>query len=41
MHDVVAKAGFTPRGIVFTLSAIIEHLPDYIDALEQFSRILN
>jgi Fic family protein len=42
IHDLLAKAGFTPRGIVLPVSAVIlANLPDYIDTLEQFSRPLN
>ncbi len=42
IHDVLAKAGFTPRGIVLPVSAVIlANLPDYITTLEQFSRPLN
>ncbi|MDR0779709.1 MAG: Fic family protein [Pseudomonadales bacterium] len=42
IHDVLAKAGFTPRGIVLPVSAVIlANLDDYIAALEQFSQPLN
>jgi Fic family protein len=42
IHDVLAKAGFTPRGIVLPVSAVIlANLPSYIETLEQFSRPLN
>jgi Fic family protein len=42
IHDVLAKAGFTPRGIVLPVSAVIlANLNDYIDTLEQFSRPVN
>lgn len=42
IHDLLAKAGFTPRGIVLPVSAVIlANLPDYINTLEQFSRPLN
>ncbi|MGV3592975.1 MAG: Fic family protein [Gammaproteobacteria bacterium] len=42
IHDVLAKAGFTPRGLVLPVSAVIlANLDDYIATLEQFSRPLN
>lgn len=42
IHDVLAKARFTPRGIVLPVSAVIlANLDDYITTLEQFSRALN
>lgn len=42
IHDVLAKAGFTPRGIVLPVSAVIlANLDDYIATLERFSRPLN
>lgn len=42
IHDVLAKAGFTPRGIVLPVSAVIlTNLDDYIATLEHFSRPLN
>jgi hypothetical protein len=42
IHDVLAKAGFTPRGIVLPVSAVIlANLDEYITTLEQFSRPLN
>lgn len=42
IHDVLAKAGFTPRGMVLPVSAVIlANLPAYIDTLEHFSRPLN
>jgi Fic family protein len=42
IHDVLAKAGFTPRGIVLPVSAVVlASLDDYIATLEQFSRPLN
>lgn len=42
IHDLLAKAGFTPRGIVLPVSAVIlANLADYVDTLEQFSRPLN
>lgn len=42
IHDVLAKAGFTPKGIVLPVSAVIlACLKEYTDALEHFSRPLN
>ena len=42
IHDTLAKAGFTPRGIVLPVSAVIlANLDDYIDTLEHFSKPLN
>ena len=42
IHDVLAKAGFTPRGIVLPVSAVIfASLDEYIATLEQFSRPVN
>ena len=42
IHDVLAKAGFTPRGIVLPVSAVIlANINQYIDALEHFSKPLN
>lgn len=42
IHDVLAKAGFTPKGIVLPVSAVIlANLNQYTDALEHFSRPLN
>jgi hypothetical protein len=42
IHDVLAKSGFTPRGIVLPISAVIlASLDEYIEALEHFSRPLN
>lgn len=39
IHEVLANAGFTPRGIVLPVSAVIlANLDDYIAALEAFSR---
>lgn len=39
IHDVLANAGFTPRGIVLPVSAVIlAHLEDYVQVLETFSR---
>lgn len=41
IHEVLATAGFTPRGIVLPVSAVIlAHLDEYIAALEAFSRPL-
>jgi Fic family protein len=41
IHDVLAKAGFMPRGIVLPVSAVIlANLDEYIATLEQFSRPL-
>lgn len=42
IHDVLAKAGFTPRGIILPVSAVIlASLDEYIATLEQFSRPIN
>ncbi len=42
IHDVLAKAGFTPRGIVLPVSAVIlANLDEYIATLEQFSKLVN
>lgn len=42
IHDVMAKTGFTPRGIVLPVSAVIlASLDEYIETLEHFSRPLN
>ncbi|MCF6227016.1 MAG: Fic family protein [Xanthomonadales bacterium] len=42
IHDVLAKAGFTPRGIILPVSAVIlANLDDYIDTLEHFSHAIN
>ena len=42
IHDVLAKAGFTPKGIVLPVSAVIlANLNQYTDALEHFSKPLN
>jgi len=42
IHDVLAKAGFTPRGIVLPVSAVIlANLDEYIATLEQFSKPVN
>ena len=41
IHALLAAAGFTPRGIVLPVSAVIlANLDDYIAVLEQFSRPL-
>lgn len=41
IHDVLAKSGFTPRGIVLPVSAVIlTSLDEYIEALEAFSKPL-
>lgn len=42
IHDVLSKLGFTPRGIVLPVSAVIlAKLEEYISTLEHFSRPLN
>lgn len=42
IHDILAKSGFTPKGIVLPVSAVIlANLKQYTDALEHFSRPLN
>ncbi len=42
IHDLLAKAGFTPRGIVIPVSAVIlANLESYVVTLEHFSRPLN
>jgi Fic family protein len=39
IHDVLANAGFTPRGLILPVSAVIlANLDEYIEALEAFSR---
>ncbi|MEX2516763.1 MAG: Fic family protein [Gammaproteobacteria bacterium] len=39
IHEVLTNAGFTPRGIVLPVSAVIlAHLDDYVQTLEVFSR---
>jgi hypothetical protein len=39
IHDVLARTGFTPRGIILPVSAVIlANLDEYIDVLEIFSR---
>lgn len=41
IHEVLAKGGFTPRGIVLPISAVIlANLDNYIEVLEQYSRPL-
>lgn len=41
IHDVLANAGFTPRGIVLPVSPVIlARLDDYVRVLESFSRPL-
>lgn len=42
IHDTLAKAGFTPRGIVLPVSAVIlANIDRYIEVLEHFSAPLN
>jgi hypothetical protein len=42
IHDMLASAGFTPKGIVLPVSAVIlASVKEYMDALEHFSRPLN
>ena len=42
IHDMLASAGFTPKGIVLPVSAVIlACVKEYADALEHFSRPLN
>jgi hypothetical protein len=42
IHDMLANAGFTPKGIVLPVSAVIlASVREYSDALEHFSRPLN
>jgi len=39
IHDVLANAGFTPRGIVLPVSAVIlANLGEYVSVLESYSR---
>jgi hypothetical protein len=39
IHEVLANAGFTPRGIILPVSAVIlAHMDEYTAALESFSR---
>jgi hypothetical protein len=41
IHEVLANAGFTPRGIVLPVSAVIlANLDEYVAVLESFSRPL-
>lgn len=41
IHEVLAKAGFTPRGIILPVSAVIlANLDEYLEILENFSRPL-
>lgn len=41
IHEVLANSGFTPRGIVLPVSAVIlANLDDYVKVLEAFSRPL-
>ena len=41
IHEVLAKAGFTPGGIVLPVSAaILANLAEYVEVLEEFSRPL-
>ena len=41
IHEVLAKAGFTPRGIILPVSAVIlANLDEYVEILENFSRPL-
>jgi hypothetical protein len=38
IHDVLANAGFTPRGLILPVSAVIlANLDEYVEALENFS----
>lgn len=42
IHDMLASAGFTPKGIVLPVSAVmLASVKEYTDALEHFSRPLN
>jgi len=42
IHDVLAKAEFTPRGIILPVSAVIlANLDDYVETLEHFSHSIN
>lgn len=42
IHDVLAKAGFTPRGIVLPVSAVIlASLDVYVETLEHYSHAVN
>ena len=41
IHEVLAKAGFTPNGIILPVSAVIlANLDEYVEILESFSRPL-
>jgi hypothetical protein len=41
IHNVLARRGFTPKGIMFPVSAsMLKNLADYDDSLEAFSRPL-
>ena len=41
IHEVLTKAGFTPRGIILPVSAVIlANLHDYVSVLEDFSKPL-
>ena len=41
IHEILSRAGFTPRGMVLPISAVIlANLDEYIAALEDFSRPL-
>lgn len=41
IHDVLSSSGFTPKGIVLPVSAVIlAHQKEYVDALERFSKSL-
>lgn len=41
IHDVLSSSGFTPKGIVLPVSAVIlAHQKEYADALERFSKSL-
>ncbi|HTO46846.1 MAG TPA: Fic family protein [Burkholderiales bacterium] len=42
MHEMLSSAGFTPKGIVLPVSAVIlPNLDTYVHALERFSRSLH
>ncbi len=42
IHDVLAKAEFTPRGIILPVSAVtLANLDDYVETLEHFSHAVN
>ena len=39
LHHVLIETGFTPKGLVFPVSAVIlKHIPDYVTALEAYSK---